>query len=156
MSVNGVSLENVDYGTAVQVLRDSGAVVNLVVKRRIVLAAYPEPLTYKVTLTKTKKKDGKIASNHPWIQFWEWDLIISLVGADFGVILGSRLYLKELTNRALIEREGNNSAMGNSPVFQEGDIVLKINSTPTEGLSLKVITSANKNSIHSNGGEMIS
>lgn len=52
---------------------------------------------------------------------------------DFGVILGSRLYLKELTNRALIERESG----GNVPVFQEGDIVLKINSTPTEGLSLK-------------------
>lgn len=58
---------------------------------------------------------------------------------DFGVILGSRLYLKELTNRALIEREGNgSSATGNSSVFQEGDIVLKINSTSTEGLSLKV------------------
>ena len=59
MSVNGHSLENVDYGTAVQVLRDSGTVVNLVVKRRIVLSSYPEPLTYKVTLTKSKKKDGK-------------------------------------------------------------------------------------------------
>lgn len=59
MSVNGVSLENVDYGTAVSVLRDSGSVVNLVVKRRIVLAAYQEPVTYKVTLTKSKKKDGK-------------------------------------------------------------------------------------------------
>ena len=58
MSVNGVSLENVDYGTAVSVLRDSGAAVNLVVKRRIVLGAYPEPITYKVTLTKSKKKDG--------------------------------------------------------------------------------------------------
>lgn len=58
MSVNGVSLENVDYGTAVSVLRDSGAAVNLVVKRRIVLGSYPEPITYKVTLTKSKKKDG--------------------------------------------------------------------------------------------------
>ncbi len=60
MSVNGVSLENVDYGTAVSVLRDSGAAVNLVVKRRIVLGAYPEPITYKVTLTKSKKKDGNL------------------------------------------------------------------------------------------------
>lgn len=47
--------------------------------------------------------------------------------------MGSRLYLKELTNRALIERDG----ISGSSVFQEGDIVLKINSTPTEGLSLK-------------------
>lgn len=58
MSVNGVSLENVDYATAVSVLRDSGATVNLVVKRRIVLGTYHEPPTYKVTLTKSKKKDG--------------------------------------------------------------------------------------------------
>ena len=49
------------------------------------------------------------------------------------MILGSRLYLKELTNRALIDGHGN----GHSPVFQEGDVVLKINSTPTEGMSLK-------------------
>ncbi len=42
--------------------------------------------------------------------------------------------MKELTNRALIDRDGSH---GNSPVFQEGDIVLKINSTSTEGLSLK-------------------
>lgn len=57
-----------------------------------------------------------------------------MVLLDFGVILGSRLYLKELTNRALIDRDGSH---GNSPVFQEGDIVLKINSTSTDGLSLK-------------------
>ena len=58
MSVNGVSLENVDYGTAVSVLRDSGAAVNLVVKRRIVLGTFHEAQTFKVTLTKSKKKDG--------------------------------------------------------------------------------------------------
>ena len=34
-SVNGVSLENVEYSTAVQVLRDSGNTVTLVIKRRV-------------------------------------------------------------------------------------------------------------------------
>lgn len=33
--MNGISLENVDYATAVQVLRDSGNTVTLVVKRRV-------------------------------------------------------------------------------------------------------------------------
>ena len=61
MSVSGISLENVDYGTAVQVLRDSGAVVNLVVKRRIVAPPTLEPQTFRVTLTKSKKKDGESA-----------------------------------------------------------------------------------------------
>uniref|UniRef100_A0AAG5CYY3 Tight junction protein ZO-1 n=1 Tax=Anopheles atroparvus TaxID=41427 RepID=A0AAG5CYY3_ANOAO len=35
ISVNGVSLENVEYATAVQVLRDSGNTVTLVVRRRV-------------------------------------------------------------------------------------------------------------------------
>ena len=59
LSANGVSLEHVDYTTAVQVLKDSGAVVRLYVKRRVVLPAQPEPQTLKVSLAKTKKKDGK-------------------------------------------------------------------------------------------------
>ena len=37
ISANNVSLEGVDYATAVQVLRDSGQTVNLVVKRRVIL-----------------------------------------------------------------------------------------------------------------------
>lgn len=74
MSVNGISLQNVDYATAVQVLRDSGDTVVLVVKRRTAqynhghsasftgppLAALGiNPLPPKVTLTKNSKKEGK-------------------------------------------------------------------------------------------------
>ena len=40
-------------------LRDSGQSVNLVVKRRVVLPAPPEPQNIRVTLVKNKKKDGK-------------------------------------------------------------------------------------------------
>lgn len=75
ISVNGISLQNVDYATAVQVLRDSGDTVVLVIKRRIVqhqhshslsasytgtpLAALGiNPLPPKVTLTKNSKKEG--------------------------------------------------------------------------------------------------
>ena len=109
-------------------LRDSGAVVNLVVKRRIVAPPTLEPQTFRVTLTKSKKKDGESVSasgRNCWIDVSRW--------ADFGVLLGSRLYLKELTNRALIDRD----ATGGVPVFQEGDIIVKINATPTDGMSLK-------------------
>lgn len=62
ISANGVSLENVEYATAVQVLRDSGNTVLLVVRRRVVLPACPEPQTLKLSLTKSKKKDGKIST----------------------------------------------------------------------------------------------
>ena len=84
ISANNVSLEGVDYATAVQVLRDSGQTVNLVVKRRVVLppavapAAPPAPTVaaaapstpqqpsnvYRVQLSRAKKKE------------------------DFGVVLG--------------------------------------------------------------------
>ena len=60
ISANSVSLEGVDYATAVQVLRDSGHSVNLVVKRRVVLPQPPEPQTVKVSLYKNKKKEGEL------------------------------------------------------------------------------------------------
>ncbi|RWS31853.1 tight junction protein ZO-1-like isoform X1 [Leptotrombidium deliense] len=95
VSANGLSLENVDYNTAVQVLRECGNSVNLLIKRRVLL---PSSDLLKVTLTKSKRKDG------------------------------CRLFIKEVTNKSLIEKGGN---------LQEGDIVTKINNTSTENLSLK-------------------
>lgn len=75
ISVNGISLQNVDYATAVQVLRDSGDTVVLVVKRRTnahqhqhsLSASYSSPplgataagiQPAKITLTKNSKKEG--------------------------------------------------------------------------------------------------
>ncbi|KAL1433866.1 hypothetical protein MTO96_012202 [Rhipicephalus appendiculatus] len=101
VSANGLSLENVDYATAVQVLRECGRTVNLVIKRRVILG---HAESVRVTLTRAKKKD------------------------DFGIVLGCRIFVKEVCNRSLAERDGT---------LQEGDIVVKINNTSTEGLSLK-------------------
>lgn len=58
MSANGIPLENVEYGRAVQVLRDSGHSVSLTVRRRVVLPP-PQPHTLRLQLNRTKKKDGK-------------------------------------------------------------------------------------------------
>ncbi|KAK2721760.1 tight junction protein ZO-2-like isoform X3 [Artemia franciscana] len=107
LSANSVPLENVDYNTAVQVLRDSGGAVSLVVKRRVVVVSTNESSTMKVTLTKGKKKE------------------------DFGIVLGCRIYIKEITNKALM------SPSDGGPAIQEGDLVLRINSQMTENLSLK-------------------
>ncbi|CAG2104772.1 unnamed protein product, partial [Medioppia subpectinata] len=101
MSANGVSLENVDYTTAVQVLRECGNTVNLLIKRRTLL---PNSDLLKVTLTKSNKKD------------------------DFGVVLGCKFFIKEITNRNLIDKESS---------LQEGDIIVKINTTSLENLNLK-------------------
>lgn len=51
ISANNASLEGVDYATAVQVLRDSGQTVNLVVKRRVILPN-PVPETQQTTVPK--------------------------------------------------------------------------------------------------------
>ncbi|XP_023324267.1 tight junction protein ZO-2 [Eurytemora carolleeae] len=104
ISANKISLEGVDYATAVQVLRDSGQSVNLVVKRRIVLPAPPEPQNIRVSLVKTKKKD------------------------DFGIVLGCKIYIKEISGRSLADKEGS---------LQVGDLIQKLNSLSVDGLSLK-------------------
>lgn len=93
ISVNGVSLENVEYATAVQVLRDSGNTVTLVIKRRVpnlnmittpnhqhslslsstglgIGGALTPQQTIKLVLSKSNKKD------------------------DFGIVLGCRLFIK--------------------------------------------------------------
>nr|XP_024216154.1 tight junction protein ZO-1-like isoform X2 [Halyomorpha halys] len=101
MSANGVSLEGVEYATAVQVLRDSGNTVQLTVRRRIVLPTSPEPQTIRVQISKSRKKD------------------------DFGIILGSRLYVKDAGTKL----DGN--------TLQEGDVLLKINNHSTDGMTLK-------------------
>lgn len=58
ISANGVSLEGVEYARAVQVLRDSGASVQLMVRRRVVLPSV-SPQTLTVTLTRTRRKEGE-------------------------------------------------------------------------------------------------
>ena len=104
ISANSSSLEGVDYATAVQVLRDSGHSVNLVVKRRVVLPSPPEPQTVKVSLYKNKKKE------------------------DFGIVLGCKIYIKEISSRSVADKDGN---------LQDGDILQKINNVSLDGLSLK-------------------
>ncbi|XP_015793036.1 tight junction protein ZO-1 [Tetranychus urticae] len=100
ISVNGVSPE-CDYNTAVQVLRECGNKVNLLIKRRPVLPGHD---LHKVTLTRNNNKD------------------------DFGIVLGCQLYIKEISNRSLIDKDCN---------IAEGDMVLKINNTSCENLTLK-------------------
>ena len=62
LSANGVSFENVDYTSAVQVLRECGQQLTLFVKRRVQLPLLSDDLQ-KVTLTKSHKKDGKLVKN---------------------------------------------------------------------------------------------
>ncbi|XP_034948893.1 tight junction protein ZO-1 isoform X2 [Chelonus insularis] len=104
ISANGVSLEGADYGAAVRVLRDSGSTVLLVVKRRSAgntsnPAANTGPQTHRLTLTRNNKKD------------------------DFGIVLGCKLFVKEVT------REGTGA--------KTGDLVTRIGGVAADNMSLK-------------------
>ncbi|XP_015178182.1 PREDICTED: tight junction protein ZO-2 isoform X3 [Polistes dominula] len=104
ISANGVSLEGADYGAAVRVLRDSGSTVLLVVKRRAssnssTCQGNSAPQTHRLTLTRNNKKD------------------------DFGIVLGCRLYVKEVTR----ENTG----------VKPGDILTRISGIAADNMSLK-------------------
>ena len=47
---------------------------------------------------------------------------------DFGVVLGCKIYVKEVVGKSLADKDGS---------LRPGDLVLKINGTPIEGLTLK-------------------
>ena len=137
LTANGISFENVDYSTAVRVLRDCGNEVHLMIKRPVAgqnglttagmmnnTANTTTTMTtttttgsdlFKVTLSKSKKKD------------------------DFGIQLGCRIFIKELSSRLLMDRNENGG-------LQEGDVVLKINNTSTENLTLKELRKLMDNS----------
>ncbi|XP_066261904.1 tight junction protein ZO-1 isoform X1 [Euwallacea similis] len=125
ISVNGISLQNVDYATAVQVLRDSGDTVSLVIKRRTLQLSHGHsasysgppplaalgvnpPLPTKVTLTKNSKKE------------------------DFGIVLGCKLFIKEISSKAREQLLNTNQSL------DLGSFVTKINNTSCNDLmSLK-------------------
>ncbi|XP_019880421.1 tight junction protein ZO-1 isoform X2 [Aethina tumida] len=137
ISVNGISLQNVDYATAVQVLRDSGDTVTLVIKRRTLqhthshsasysgppLAALGvNPLPSKVTLTKNSKKE------------------------DFGIVLGCKLFIKEISSKA------RDQLLNTNQVLIEGDFITKLNNTNCNDLmslkEAKKIIDSTKDKLH--------
>ena len=67
-------------------------------------ATTAETKSVRVTLSRNKKKE------------------------DFGVVLGCKIYIKEITGRTVADKDGS---------LQEGDLVAKINGSSIEGLSLK-------------------
>ncbi|KAG5898442.1 hypothetical protein JTB14_036524 [Gonioctena quinquepunctata] len=138
ISVNGISLQNVDYATAVQVLRDSGDTVTLVIKRRTIIqhshshsASFNGPplpslgvnsLPTKVTLTKNSKKE------------------------DFGIVLGCKLFIKEISPKAREQLLNTNQPL------EVGDFVTKLNNTNCNDLmtlkEAKKIIEGSKDKLH--------
>lgn len=146
ISVNGVSLENVEYATAVQVLRDSGNTVTLVVKRRVpnmsMMANATGPQLnsnpalnlnhnhqHSSSLLSTGGLNGMTNGSGQTIK-----LVLTKASKkdDFGIVLGCRLFVKEISSKA------RDQLMANGYTLQEGDIVTRIHNTNmSDSMSLK-------------------
>ena len=120
-----------DYATAVQVLRDSGQTVNLVVKRRVVLpptvpSSAPLPTSSAMSHNQLPLPSSEKDKNQD--ETMKVSLSRSKKKEDFGVVLGCKIYIKEIAGRSIADKDG---------ILEEGDFVLKLNNTSLEGLTLK-------------------
>lgn len=145
ISVNGVSLENVEYATAVQVLRDSGNTVTLVVKRRVpninMISGSTATSTLNTnaahhnhqhsnSLVSNSGLNGNINGNSG--QTIKLVLTKNSKKDDFGIVLGCRLFIKEISAKA------RDQLVANGYTLQEGDIVTRIHNTNTnDAMGLK-------------------
>ena len=132
ISANNISLEGVDYATAVQVLRDSGQSVNLVVKRRLVL---PPSATNNNNTQQQQQQipqqtqsvpllnNNNIDSNHQETTSSASLKTVTLSKNnrkkdEFGLVLGCKIYIKEILHPSLADKESD---------LHEGDFINSIN-----------------------------
>ncbi|XP_039442199.1 tight junction protein ZO-1 isoform X7 [Culex pipiens pallens] len=145
ISVNGISLENVEYATAVQVLRDSGNTVTLVVKRRVPNHALMQPTgsnalaggvgvnshQHQHSISSTGLGLGALVNNGSQQQI---KVIVTKASKkdDFGIVLGCRLFIKEISSKTKDQLATNGYSL------QEGDLVTRIHNTNcNDSMSLK-------------------
>ncbi|XP_021706854.1 tight junction protein ZO-1 isoform X3 [Aedes aegypti] len=154
ISVNGISLENVEYATAVQVLRDSGNTVTLVVRRRVPNHSLMQPVGGNVgmsasgggggvggnshqhqhqhSLSSTGLGLGALGNNNGSQQ--QIKVIVTKANKkdDFGIVLGCRLFIKEISSKTKDQLAANGYSL------QEGDLVTRIHNTNcNDSMSLK-------------------
>nr|XP_036229502.1 uncharacterized protein LOC106622754 isoform X3 [Bactrocera oleae] len=146
ISVNGVSLENVEYATAVQVLRDSGNTVALVVKRRVPISSIAQnhhshsmssvgiaasnangaPTQPASSIPNTASQSNSLNTTfvqNNTSQPIKVTLSKSSKKDDYGIVLGCRLFIKEISTRARDQLTANGYSL------QEGDVITRIHNT---------------------------
>uniref|UniRef100_A0A336ME51 CSON015359 protein n=1 Tax=Culicoides sonorensis TaxID=179676 RepID=A0A336ME51_CULSO len=132
ITVNGISLENVEYATAVQVLRDSGNTVTLVVKRRIPQASNGQMMSPSHQHSHSLSSAGLIsngAGSQPQIK-----VVITKGNKkdDFGIVLGCKLFVKEISSKTKEQLSANGYTL------QEGDVITRIhNANCNDSMSIK-------------------
>ncbi|XP_053671073.1 tight junction protein ZO-1 [Anopheles nili] len=162
ISVNGVSLENVEYATAVQVLRDSGNTVTLMVKRRVPNHGLMHPLPGANMLPmagpgvggpagpaggmgpvppgvgmNSHQHQHSLSSTGLGLNNGSQQQIKVIVTKaskkdDFGIVLGCRLFIREISSKTKDQLAANGYSL------QEGDLVTRIHNTNcNDAMSLK-------------------
>uniref|UniRef100_A0A8C0TES5 Zona occludens protein 1 n=1 Tax=Canis lupus familiaris TaxID=9615 RepID=A0A8C0TES5_CANLF len=164
--VNGVSMDNVEHAFAVQQLRKSGKNAKITIRRKKkvqipVSRPDPEPVSenedsYDEEVHDPRSSRGGLVSRRSE-KSWARDrsasrerslsprsdrrsvassqppkptkvtLVKSRKNEEYGLRLASHIFVKEISQDSLAARDGN---------IQEGDVVLKINGTVTENMSL--------------------
>lgn len=133
-------MENVEYATAVQVLRDSGNTVTLVVKRRV-----PTPPTNNFP---QQQAVASAMGNHQHQHSLSSTGLMGLTNGsqqqikvvltkaskkeDFGLVLGCRLFVKEISLKMREQLQANGYTL------QEGDIITRVHNTNcNDAMSIK-------------------
>ena len=116
-----------DYATAVQVLRDSGQSVNLVVKRRLVLppSANNTNTTIQQQQIQSLPTNNNNNNNNNNVEPTRKSSLKSVTLSknnrkkdEFGLVLGCKIYIKEILHQSLADKESD---------VQEGDFINSIN-----------------------------
>uniref|UniRef100_A0A673MCJ4 Tight junction protein ZO-2-like n=1 Tax=Sinocyclocheilus rhinocerous TaxID=307959 RepID=A0A673MCJ4_9TELE len=145
MQVNTITMDNVPHSFAVQSLRKCGKVAKIVSIFQVDLYERPSRislLTLDTSIGYHSKDQLQDCSPSPSRERdrgrdryndepLEPPINVMLVknrpNEEYGLRLGSQIFIKEMTSTGLAAKDGN---------LQEGDIILKINGTVTENLSL--------------------
>uniref|UniRef100_A0A3B3QHM6 Zona occludens protein 1 n=1 Tax=Paramormyrops kingsleyae TaxID=1676925 RepID=A0A3B3QHM6_9TELE len=158
--VNAVSMDNVDHAYAVQQLRKSGKSAKITIRRKrkvqIPVARHGERETMSEqedeedslgttgsrrgerSLSRrdrsasrerslSPRSDRRSQSSNQAVRPARVTLVKSRKNEEYGLRLASHIFVKDISPESLAARDGN---------IQEGDVVLKINGTVTENLSL--------------------
>lgn len=146
-----------DYATAVQVLRDSGDTVTLVIKRRIPQYQHGHSASYTGSplnslgvnsLGMNSLGINSLAGNSLGMNSLSSKVTItkSSKKEDFGIVLGCKLFIKEISSKT---RE---QLLNTSQILNEGDFITKINNTNCNDLmslkEAKKIMDGTKDKLH--------
>uniref|UniRef100_A0A8C7M4L7 Tight junction protein 1 n=1 Tax=Oncorhynchus kisutch TaxID=8019 RepID=A0A8C7M4L7_ONCKI len=129
--VNAVPMDNVEHAYAVQQLRKSGKNAKIVsiilrnLKIKTSLAYSGRERSGSRERSLSPRSDRRSLNQPP--RPAKVTLVKSRKNEEYGLRLASHIFVKDISPESLAARDGN---------IQEGDVVLKINGTVTENLSL--------------------